>query len=76
MFDFNVSSHLVSTLLYNDPTGISEQEEEKLNKWLDDISDGHAYYITLLDGESIDNWVFCDFSNKLAECVKIKLEFI
>jgi hypothetical protein len=73
-YTFNIGSHYLSAIINGDYSGLSDQDETDLNRFMDTlpVKNGHFDLIDY-DGETF--FSECDVSGLFSECYEARLYF-
>jgi hypothetical protein len=71
-YTFNMGSHFLSAIINGDYSGLSDQEETALNRFMDNlpVKNGHFDLV-----ESEGNFSECEVGGLFDDCVEVRLYF-
>ena len=66
-YEYTVAEHWLSAIINGDYTGLSDEEENQLNDWLDDNQEMASHWS---DGESM-GFDRCEITGLMSDCIKL-----
>jgi hypothetical protein len=71
-YTFNIGSHFLSAIINGDYSGLSDQEETALNRFMDNLPVKNGHF-DLVEDEG--NFSQCEVSGLYDDCVEVRLYF-
>jgi hypothetical protein len=71
-YTFNMGSHFLSAIINGDHSGLSDQEETALNRFMDNLPVKNGHF-DLVEDEG--NFSACEVGGLFDDCVKVRLYF-
>lgn len=67
--EYSISSHYLSSLINDDPSGLEDKEAVEFNEWVELMQDGRMGY---WDGDSDSDIAMCEVTGLLSECTTVR----
>lgn len=75
-YTFNMGGHFLSAIINGDYSGLSDQDETNLNRFMDNLPDQFQLkggHFDLMEGEA--HFSECEVSGLFDECIEVRLYF-
>jgi len=75
-FEYDIAEHFLNVIVNNDYSGLENDDEANLKKFLDSVYSNHAVINSAWDWDNGDSdYTRCEVCDLYANCVRVKLRY-